>query len=72
MARTTLTVKLLPALDKVWATLESECSDPVTMQKVLELVITRYACKMGNHTEAAFVARHVHKHVQQMVSQMFE
>jgi hypothetical protein len=72
MARVVLTVELLPALDKVWATLESECSDPVTMQKVLELAVTRYVCKMGNHTEAAFVARHMNKHVQQLVSQMFE
>jgi hypothetical protein len=69
----TLGTDLLPALDRTWETLEGMCNkDPVMMQKIIELMAVRHCGKMGTETGALLVAKHVHRHIEQLLRQLFE
>ena len=73
MGTTTLDIDLLPALDQTWVILEDMCDkNPVMMQKVMELMMVRYAGKMGSETKAYYVTKHMQRHADQLLKQLFE
>ena len=73
MATTMLDIDLLPALDQAWLILEDKCDkNPVMMQKVIELMMVRYAGKMGSETKAYYVTKHMQRHADQLLKQLFE
>ena len=63
-----LDVDLLPMIERVVAVLDDY--DPVTQQKVLEVVSVRHAMKMGSVRDADFVVVSMHKHITQMLRQL--
>jgi hypothetical protein len=73
MATTTLDIDLLPALDQTWVVLEDMCDkNPVMMQKVMELMMVRYTGKMGSLERSLFVTKHMQRHAEQLLKQLFE
>jgi hypothetical protein len=63
---TLLDGKLIPPLERIGDFLDDY--DPVTQQKLIELVTTRHAARAGK--EATFIANSVHKHVLQLLKQL--
>ena len=42
------------------------------MMQLLELLLTKHAIAMGDHDKAVYVATHAHRHVLQLIDQMFD
>ena len=61
----TLGTELIAPLGRVSAVLDTY--DPVTQQKLIELLTVRHAMRMLEHAE--FTADSMHKHIKQLIEQ---
>jgi hypothetical protein len=60
--------------DDIWSMIEKECisvNDIIAFQETLELLTAKFTGKMGNHDQATYVAAHIHRHVLQLLDQLY-
>lgn len=72
MATRTLDIDHAPLLNRLYEMLMVNEPDPVRQQVAIELLAVQHALRMGNRSQATFVATHMHKHIQQMIRQFYE